>query len=198
MKKLPTLFRREFQDHHVIRILPELSRPELGWVLAGEGVATEKIDGACCAFIDGQFYKRYDAKKNKHGVMKTPPAGAIPCDAPDPVTGHWPHWVPVEPDSPADHWFIVARENTPGALTDGTYEAIGPHFNGNPHHLERDVLEKHGQRVIQLADRSFEGIRSYLEKHIMEGIVFWKDGTPQCKIKRRDFGLQWPEGGERN
>ena len=55
MKKLPTLFRREFQDHHVIRILPELSRPELDWVLAGEGVATEKIDGACCAFIDGQF-----------------------------------------------------------------------------------------------------------------------------------------------
>ena len=88
MKKLPTLFRREFQDHHVIRIMPELSRPELSWVLAGEGVATEKIDGACCAFIDGQFYKRYDAKKNKHGVMKTPPAGAIPCDAPDPVTGH--------------------------------------------------------------------------------------------------------------
>lgn len=190
MKKLPTLFRREFQDHHVIRILPELSRPELGWVLAGEGVATEKIDGACCAFIDGQFYKRYDAKKNKRGVMKTPPAGAVPCDAPDPVTGHWPHWAPVEPDSPADHWFIVARENTPGALTDGTYEAIGPHFNGNPHHLERDVLEKHGRRVIQLADRSFEGIRAYLETHIIEGVVFWKDGTPQCKIKRRDFGLQ--------
>ena len=40
-------------------------------MLAGEGVATEKIDGA---FIDGQFYKRYDAKKNRHGVMKTPPA----------------------------------------------------------------------------------------------------------------------------
>ena len=37
MKKLPTLFRREFQDHHVIRILPELSRPELSWVLAGGG-----------------------------------------------------------------------------------------------------------------------------------------------------------------
>ena len=44
MKKLPTLFRREFQNHHIIRIMPELSRPELGCVLAGEGVATEKID----------------------------------------------------------------------------------------------------------------------------------------------------------
>ena len=66
MKKIPTLFKREFQDHHVISISPEVSSPDLAWVLAGEGVATEKIDGACCAIIDGQFYKRYDAKKNKN------------------------------------------------------------------------------------------------------------------------------------
>ena len=72
-----------------------------------------------------RFYKRYNAKKNKRGVMKTLPAGAIPCDAPDPVTGRWPHWVPVEPDSPADHWFIVARENTPGALPARSRRAAG-------------------------------------------------------------------------
>jgi len=65
MKKIPTLFKREFLDHHVINISPVLSSPDLAWVLADEGVATEKIDGACCAIIDGQFYKRYDAKKNK-------------------------------------------------------------------------------------------------------------------------------------
>ena len=55
MKKIPTLFKREFLDHHVINISPVLSSPDLAWVLAGEGVATEKIDGACCAIIDGQF-----------------------------------------------------------------------------------------------------------------------------------------------
>ena len=87
MKKIPTLFKREFQDHRVISISPELSRADLAWVLAGDGIATEKIDGACCAIINGRFYKRYDAKKNKKGVMKTPPANAIPCDEPDPVTG---------------------------------------------------------------------------------------------------------------
>ena len=65
MKKIPTLFKREFQDHRVISISPELSSPDLAWVLAGEGTATEKIDGACCAIINGRFYKRYDAKKNK-------------------------------------------------------------------------------------------------------------------------------------
>ena len=84
MKKIPTLFKREFQDHHVINISPELSRPELEWVLSGEGIATEKIDGACCAMMDGHFYKRYDAKRNKKGVMKAPPAASSPVTSPTP------------------------------------------------------------------------------------------------------------------
>lgn len=192
MKKIPTLFKREFQDHNVISISPELSNPDLVWVLAGEGLATEKIDGACCAIIDGRFYKRYDAKKNKKGVMKTPPANAIPCDDPDPVTGHWPHWLPIGENAPSDHWFIAAMQNTPGELADGTYEAVGPHFNSNPHRLEQDVLVRHGEKVIDLAERSFECIREYLATHNIEGIVFWKDGEPRCKIKRKDFGLKWP------
>ena len=69
---------------------------------------------------------------------------------------------------------------------------IGPHFNGNPHQLEQDVLVRHGEKIIQLENRSFEGIRTYLEQHCIEGIVFWKDGMPGCKIKRRDFGFDWP------
>lgn len=76
MKKIPTLFKREFQDHHVISISSEVSSPGFAWVLAGEGIATEKIDGTCCAIIDGKFNKRYDAKKNEKGVMKTTPAGS--------------------------------------------------------------------------------------------------------------------------
>nr|DAR21961.1 MAG TPA: protein of unknown function (DUF5565) [Caudoviricetes sp.] len=191
MKKMPTLFKREFHDHRVISISPELTNPDLSWVLAGEGTATEKYDGACCAIINGQFYKRYDAKKNKHGVMKTPPVNAIPCDEPDPVTGHWPHWVPVDSASPADSWFLAARANTPGKLSDGTYEAIGPHFNSNPYGFDADILVRHGCTIINL-DRSFEGIRDYLEHHNIEGIVFWKNGEPRCKIKRKDFGFRWP------
>lgn len=192
MKKIPTLFQREFDHHRVVNITDQLTSPELAWVLAGEGIATEKIDGACCALIGGQFYKRYDAKKNKQGILKQPPVGAIPCDVPDPVTGHWPHWVPVDEANAADQWFIAAKVNTLGELTDGTYEAIGPHFNGNPHQLEQDVLVRHGEKIIQLENRSFEGIRTYLEQRSIEGIVFWKDGMPGCKIKRRDFGFDWP------
>jgi hypothetical protein len=42
------------------------------------------------------------------------------------------------------------------------------------------------------AERTFEGIRKWLQEHEEEGIVFWLDGEPRCKIKRTDFGLEWP------
>ncbi|MBR2256805.1 MAG: hypothetical protein IJ899_05575 [Blautia sp.] len=93
---------------------------------------------------------------------------------------------------PGAKWYLDAKDNTPGEAVDGTYEAIGPHFQSNPYCLEKDILVRHGEKVLDLPDRSFEGIRDYLKKNVIEGIVFWKDGTPQCKIKRRDFGFTWP------
>ena len=96
MKKIPTLFERKFQEHKVIGITEDVT-PGLEWVLSGEGTATVKIDGSCCAIINGVFYKRYDAKKGKKA-----PANAITCCDPDPVTGHWPHWVPVDFENTAD------------------------------------------------------------------------------------------------
>ncbi len=33
----------------------------------------------------------------------------------------------------------------------------------------------------------------YLENQYIEGIVFWKDGQPQCKIKRSDFAFPWKQ-----
>lgn len=190
MKKIPTLFEREYADHKKVGIKPVLTSTDLQWVLDGDGIATEKIDGTCCAIINGEFYKRYDAKKGKK-----PPQNAIPCCEPDPVTGHWPHWVPVIDGDPGSKWHIAAKANYEkdiGPLIDGTYEAIGPHFQGNPHKMAFDTLAKHGEIVLTDVERSFDGIRKYLEEHEMEGIVFWKDGEPQCKIKRSDFGFKWP------
>jgi len=163
----------------------------LQWVLDGEGEATLKLDGACCAILDGKFYRRYDAKKGKQ-----PPEGAIPCCHPDPVTGHWPHWVPVKEDDPDSKWYIEALKHTGHELEDGTYEVIGPHFQGNPYNMTLDVLVRHGD-VRLVVDRSFEGLRHYLEETPIEGIVFWKDGEPQCKIKRSDFGFEWPVNGQK-
>ena len=187
MKKIPTLFVREF-DHGRVKDITAQVAPGLEWVLAGEGVATVKWDGACCAILQGQLYKRYDAK---HG--KPVPEGAILCqDKADPVTGHLPCWVKCDRDNPADRWFWAAFDASPPA-PDGTYEAIGPHFQCNPYHLDRDILKPHGKDLVSVP-RSFEGIRDYLRNHPMEGLVFWKDGEPKCKIKSRDFGIRWQAG----
>lgn len=183
MKKIPTLFEREYANHKVVVIKPNVTEG-MEWVLNGEGIATVKIDGSCCAIINGEFYKRYDAKNGKKA-----PEGAIPCCEPDPITGHHPHWVKVNRNNPADKWFVNAFENT--ILTkDGTYEAIGIHFQGNPYSLCDDILEPHGEEVVEV-ERTFEGIKKYLEDNYIEGLVFWKDGEPKCKIKRSDFGFSW-------
>lgn len=54
-----------------------------------------------------------------------------------------------------------------------------------------DGLVRHGVAEI-IVERDFDSIRKYLTEHQIEGIVFWKDGEPKCKIKRTDFGLPWP------
>ena len=190
MKKIPTLFERVYENHKVVGILPKVTEG-MEWVLTGEGIATVKWDGSCCAIIDGELYKRYDAKKGKK-----PPEGAIPCCDPDPVTGHWPHWVKCDRNNPSDRWFFAAYEYSmlvsfDGLLSDATYEAVGEHINGNPYNLKGDRLIRHGITRDNV-ERSFEGIKHYLETHKHEGIVFWRNGQPQCKIKRTDFGFPWP------
>lgn len=210
MKKIPTLFERVYENHKVVDILPKVTEG-MEWVLDGEGVATVKIDGSCCAIINGEFYKRYDAKKGRKI-----PEGAIKCqDEADPITGHLPCWVKCDRNNPADKWFWEAYDGyreqgkieiTNGGLasgkisetrefalpnvTDGTYEAVGKHFNGNPYELDFDTLVRHGETKVYV-ERTFDGIKKFLSKNYIEGIVFWKDGQPQCKIKRSDFGFEW-------
>lgn len=189
MKKIPTLFKRVFEGHRIIGIKDEIT-PGCEEAFL-HGIPTVKYDGACCAVIDGILYKRYDAKKGK-----TPPKGAIPCCDPDPITGHWPHWVKVDPHNPADKWFMSAFDNYSEDCFhepyDGTYEAVGPQFNGNPHKYPYNTLIAHGRKVIGVDFKSFEDVRYYLEHHEIEGIVFWFNEEPVCKIKRSDFGFTWP------
>lgn len=188
MKKIPTLFTRVFENKRIVDITPEIT-PGCEEAFLN-GAATVKVDGSCCAIIDGVFYKRYDAKKGKK-----PPVGAIPCYEPDPITGHHPHWVKVGFDNPDDKWFVKAldtsRESNEGTPPDGTYEAIGKHFNGNPYNLDFDELVKHGAMVVDVK-RDFDSIKEYLKSNNIEGIVFWLNDEPVCKIKRSDFGFKWP------
>jgi hypothetical protein len=202
MKKIPTLFERQFENHKVVGITDKVT-PGCECILEGAGVATIKYDGSACAVINGQAYKRYDAKKGK-----PIPEDAIKCQPePDPITGHMPCWVPIKPHSnPADKWFVRAFGFAYVCVITGddkllveipddivTFEAIGPHFQGNAEHLEHDTVIPHGVSIIHnLPGRSFEDLRAYLKKTPIEGIVFWKDGEPKCKIKRSDFGFEWP------
>lgn len=45
-------------------------------------------------------------------------------------------------------------------------------------------------RMVELSPDEARLLRGAL---FAEGIVFWKDGQPQCKIKRSDFGFPWGE-----
>jgi len=42
-----------------------------------------------------------------------------------------------------------------------------------------------------MLERTFDAVKHWLETHYVEGIVFWLDGEPICKIKRSDFGMKW-------
>lgn len=190
MKKIPTLYKREFDTNgNKVPISNEFTN-EICKEAFLYGIPTIKFDGSCCAVIDGKFYRRYDAKKGK-----PIPIGAIKCqEKADEITGHLPCWVRVREDNPSDKWLIKALDNTLeilGEVENGTYEAVGKHFNANPYNLFYDTLIKHGESQILDLERTFNGVKDYLEKHEIEGIVFWLNNEPICKIKRSDFGFKW-------
>ena len=183
MKKMPTLFIREFTNNK--KTIKNQVHEGCEWVLEGKGIATKKFDGTCCLIKDGKIYARYDLKPGRKL-----PENAIPCqEKADEVTGHFPHWVLVE-NQPEYKWHRLAFENQPG-LEDGTYELCGPHFQRNPENLEVDTLIKHGSVVLDNVPRDFEGLKKYLEDNYIEGIVFHRGNGEMCKIKRSDFGFEW-------
>lgn len=204
MKKIPTLFERQYENHKVVGISDKLTDPSFQDILDMKpGVLmTIKYDGTATAVIDGKIYKRYDAKKGKK-----PPAGAIPCCDPDPVTGHWPHWVAIHASDPADKYILAAftsygqcivinhaDDSVYAEIDDGTYEALGIGINGNPYNLDYNIYVQHGKDLYDpsVVPLTLEYLKKTLEENHFEGFVFWKDGEPICKIKRTDFGFAWP------
>lgn len=145
--------------------------------------------------LHGELYKRYDCKNGKQ-----PPKDAIPCQEPDPITGHWPHWIKVDKDKKDDKWYIEAWNNFCIQSTlygknveDATYELCGPHFQSNPYNLTEDIFIKHGNMILKDVPRDVPGIKKYLKEHYIEGIVFHRcnKDNDMCKIRRKDFGFEW-------
>ncbi len=180
MKKIISLFQRNYDGDRLVR---NEVVPGAEWVVAGEGIATRKWDGTACMVRGGKLFKRYDAKKGK-----TPPDGFEPTQDPDPVTGHWPGWIPVG-DGPADKWH---REALLTGLSDGTYELCGPKIGGNPEHLLFHTLIRHGDPEFPDAPRTFNELRDWFRRIDIEGLVWHHPDGHMVKIKARDFGLKRP------
>jgi len=180
MKKISTLFKKDPNDLGLV--INEID-PANEWAIT-EGVPTRKFDGSACAIIKGELYRRYDAKKGKQ-----PPAGAIPCQEPDLITGHWPHWVKCKQGNPVDKYFLEAFEGLANKI-DGTYELCGEKVQSNPEHLTGHVLIKHGEEKLYIPDYSFEGLRQFLEAHDIEGIVWHHPDGRMCKLRKGDFRIK--------
>lgn len=185
MKKIPSLFKRDFENNP--RLVTTEYNEDVEWVLNGEGYAFRKWDGTAVMVKGGRLYKRYDAKKGKPA-----PANGIACQEPDPETGHWPHWVPVDYDSKADRWLIEAHMNV-APVMDGTYEAIGPKINGNKDRWHRHELFFHRYIVWRDVPTTYEELKGWFKDNVIEGIVWHHQSGDDrmVKIKRSDFGLPW-------
>lgn len=206
MQKIPSLFKRDYDGNR--RVYDEVV-PGSEWVLNGEGKPTVKIDGTCCKVEDGVLYKRYDRKLSKNAKRKLKQGGYIPKNedyktapegwqaaepGPNQHTGHWPGWLPVSKDAPEDKWHVEAWDDKCGVFPDGTYELVGPKIQGNPYNLTRHQLEIHGLRGFSknFVPRDFEGLQEFFKKAKIEGIVWHHPDGRMVKIKRKDFGFEWP------
>lgn len=184
MKKISTLYKKD--PNNLSRVINELN-PENQWVLNGEGIPTRKFDGTSCAIINGELYKRYDVKKGKQV-----PLNAIPCQDPDEITGHWPHWIKCERNKPEDKLHFEGFDNLI-EKNDGTYELCGPKVQGNHERFFAHQLILHGCIKLNITNFSFEGLKKYLSdpEVNIEGIVFHhKTDGRMCKIRKCDFGIK--------
>lgn len=187
MQKIPTLFVRD--PDNMKRVMNAVT-PGCEWVLAGEGRATVKWDGTACLWKDGRLWKRYELRPGKAA-----PCAFVPEGEPGP-TGKQPGWVPVG-DGPEDQWHREAAqclEATEGWTIAQTYELIGPKVQGNPHGLPSHQLLRHGATpFVGPFVLDFDGIATGLEESPdSEGIVWHHPDGRMAKVKRKDFGLQWP------
>lgn len=193
MQKINTLFVRELvEGTRKYQAVPRLA-DGMEWILEGKGIPTEKYDGTCCLVRSGALYKRHRLKAGK----PRPPGWMHWTFDESRESGHG--WLPVG-DGPEDEWhreaFIVLTRPAEGE----TLELVGPRVRGNPYGLVKHELWIHGAERVALASRwpsvevLYEGLRSWLNRSAMEGIVWWSEDRtlPLAKIKRTDFGLRWP------
>ena len=182
MKKIPTMFERDWAGDKS-RVTQQV-HAGCEWVLAGEGIATRKIDGTSCMVREGKLYKRRELRGGDQQ-----PEGFELSDH-DEETGKTIGWVPVG-DGPEDKWHRQAFSHDPQWPAEGTYELVGPKIQGNPEGFTEHVLVSHDATGLHPdAPRTFEGLREWFQGMDIEGIVFHHPDGRMAKIKKRDFGMK--------
>jgi hypothetical protein len=191
MEKIPTIFDRG-DDFRV------LDRPRKGceWVFAGEGRATEKLDGTNVRLTvrSGQLV-RVEKRRNPSKLQKQ-----------QGVIDGW--YVDASEFGKEDKWIMEAAKGTDvSGWPDGEHsvEALGPNIQGNLLGLDRHFCVPFNLEipVYEHAPRSFAGLKDWIEKldslfspgHLAEGIVFHHPDGRRAKIKRKDFA-QGQRSGE--
>jgi len=183
MKKIPTLFKRDFTKHgHPIK---DKYNDGVEWALNGEGVATRKYDGMCCMVLNGKLYKRYELKPGRIAPVEYEEVDR------DEATSKSFGWIPVS-DGPEDKYFREAWENLHDNLKNipGTCELVGPKVQGNPEKYDCHQLIRHNDAQILFPPITFDGLREWLSTKDIEGIVWHHTDGRMAKIKKRDFGLR--------
>lgn len=188
MEKIPTIFERG-DDFKVV------NRPRAGcdWVFAGEGMATEKLDGTNIRLTvrSGQVV-RVEKRRNPSKVQKQ-----------QGIVDGW--YVDADEYGKDDKWIyeaVRATDVTGWPEGEHSAEALGPSIQGNVLGLDRHICVPFNLEIPVFADvpRSYDQLREYLSAleskfspgNLAEGIVFHHPDGRRAKIKRKDFA-----GGER-
>lgn len=185
MEKIPTCLERDWEGDRS-RVLNQIT-PGCEWVFAGEGVATRKVDGTCVMYDGTIWWARREVKDDRE-----PPANFAPISS-DLTTGKTIGWEPIDQSPFAKFWNEAigsGYEGNLGPWDTGTYELLGPKIQKNPEGLSNHELWRHADAEQAPVNRTYEGMKAFLEKRGWEGIVFHHPDGRMAKIKGRDFGLK--------
>ena len=156
MEKIPTCLERDWEGDRS-RVLNQIA-PGCEWVFNGEGVATRKVDGTCVMYDGTIWWARREVKDDRE-----PPANFVAVST-DLTTGKTIGWEPIDQSPFAKFWNEAVDFTTQDGWDTGTYELLGPKIQKNPENLTRHELWKHEYAEQASVDRSFEGMKSFLEE----------------------------------
>jgi hypothetical protein len=187
MKKIPTLFVRNPEN---MKLVTREVNPECEWLFNEPSFATIKKDGTNIQVIvhDGKCIN-VNKRRNPTREQK--------------ALGDEPGYIQADRNDSADQYIFAAVDatdfsNWPNG--DWSCEALGPKIQGG---IESNVPELYPFSLYStviidfsnIENITYDYIQKYLEDHEIEGIV-WREAAEEnprfAKIKRRDFGLQWP------